>query len=43
MTPLTKTLSDCSRCPVLRYCDLHVSNGGWKHDKGVEPCKVVVE
>ena len=35
-----KILSDCARCPVLRFCSAHVTGGEWDHRKGVEPCEV---
>jgi hypothetical protein len=34
------TLSDCARCPVLRICTAHVSDGTWPYDKGIDPCRV---
>jgi hypothetical protein len=35
-----KTPSDCAKYPVVSMCDLHATDGGWKHNKGVEPCEV---
>ena len=35
-----KTLADCAGCGVVSLCDAHVSNGEWKHRKGVDPCEV---
>jgi len=36
----TKTLSDCARCPVLRICTAHITDGTWDHRKGADPCRV---
>ena len=34
------TLEDCARCPVLRICSAHISNGAWQYDRGIDPCRV---
>ena len=34
------TLEDCARCPVLRICSAHISNGAWQYDSGIDPCRV---
>lgn len=37
------TFADCAACPVLRICSAHFPAGEWEHDKGVDPCVVVVD
>ena len=37
---VVKTLEDCINCEVVSICDAHVTNGKWKHKKGVIPCEV---
>lgn len=36
-----KTLKDCARCPVLSFCDAHITGGEWEHRKGIDPCEVI--
>lgn len=38
-----KTLSDCAKCPVVSYCDAHITGGTWPHAKGIDPCKVRIQ
>lgn len=37
-----KTLSDCTQCPHMTECDAHISGGTHKHQKGPDPCEMIL-
>jgi hypothetical protein len=37
-----KTPEDCAQCPTLTRCTAHISGGSWPHNKGVDPCVVII-
>ncbi len=39
----TKTLSDCAKCRMIRFCTAHITGGTWPHDRGVNPCIVITD
>lgn len=38
-----KTLADCAKCLAKPHCSAFEPEGEWKHDKGIDPCVVVIE
>lgn len=42
MIPATDPAT-CAECEAVNICDAWVPGGQWKHQKGVEPCRVASE